>query len=370
MKAYGVDLHSDSMTCAFWNLEKKNRKKKQFSCGLYGKSFDRFLNSLDKEDIILVEATTQSFWFYDQVKDKVRACYILNTNKYRNEGNKTDKIDSDLLLNTVTYHEIMNTDPTKRPYIYVPLPAVRELRGMFTTYNLQKKLLNQTKNRIHSIYKQNGMKLQEKDLGTKKGRYHLLETYPLSTTWNLQIATLLNTIEVLVNEKNQTNDLIICKGYELFPREIELLISIKGFSPLTATALMADAADLGRFKNSKKFCSYLRCAPKINSSNKKEKIGHVNKQSRSLTCTLLTQSLVHVAGMGEHFVKFKNRIKKGKKPGVVRIALIRKLLTSAYNMLEKGELFYWTDKKSYERKLLELKRIVRKYERRNSKKIA
>ena len=161
MKAYGVDLHSDSMTTSFWNLEKENRKRKLFSCGLYGKNFDRFLNSLDKEDIILVEATTQSYWFYEQVKDRVRACYILNTNEYRNQGNKTDKIDCKLLLGIVTYHEIMNTDPTERPYIYVPVPAVRELRGMFTTYNLQKKLLNQTKNRIHSIYKQNGM-LQKK----------------------------------------------------------------------------------------------------------------------------------------------------------------------------------------------------------------
>ena len=179
-----------------WDEE---HRRDTFFCPLVGPRFEEFKESLKKEDVIRVEATTLSFWFYDQVAGRVRDCYVLNSHKMESRGNKTDKIDANKLLDRLSYNELMESDPTKLPYVYVPP----------------------------------------------------------------QVVTLINTLEAVEVEKSQIRDLICLQGYKLFPREVELLISIKGFSPLTATALMADVVTVERFPDSKKFCCYLRTAPRV-----------------------------------------------------------------------------------------------------------
>ena len=96
------------------------------------------------------------------------------------------------------------------------------------------------------------------------------------------------------------------------------------------------------------------------SSNDKTVIGATNRRSRSLTCTLLTQSVINIAQIGDYLGTFYERVKKGKKPNVSRMALIRKTLVCAYYMLKKERLFYWVDERLYHHKLVELRNTLNK----------
>ncbi len=367
MALYGIDLHSDSMTCASIAGLEAGQKRLSFSCPLVGARFEEFLENLGDEDVILIEATTGSFWFHDQAAERVAGCYVLNANKMESYGNKTDKIDANRLLDLLCYHELMEIDLSKRPYVYVPLREVRELRGLLTTYQLLKKQITQTINRIHSIYKQNGIRLEKKKLSSKKYRESVLTERALSSIWNVQVVTLINALQTIEVEKKQLQDVICLQGYKLFPEQIRLLLSIKGFSVLTATALMADVATVDRFPNAKAFCCYLRTAPRVRASAGTVHLGRTNKQGRSLTCTLLTQSIAHFTSPGTPLARFKERIGVGKRRCTVRMAVIRKVLTGAYNMLSRNQLHNQVDKASYERKLSELDRLVRNHERRQAK---
>ncbi len=360
MRYYGIDLHSDSMTVAVQELIDGVWRMRTFSCSLFGEAFQSFLQRLQKEDLILVEATTGSFWFYDQVIERVGACNILNTHQLDSYRNKTDKIDSRRLLKILTYNEQMEPELQKRPYIYVPAKEVRDLRALFTTYSLTKKMVTQIANRIHSLYKQNGEPLERKKLYSRSFREYLARELSLPTLAMVQVCSLLNQFDTLEAEKKHLHDLICFLGVKLFGEQVKLLLGIKGFSVLTATALMADIACVDRFPSAKKFCSYLRTAPRVSASNQTVHLGRVNKQGRSLTCTLLTQSVTHFPKV-PHFGQFKERIKKGKKPCTVRMALIRKILVSAYYMLTRKQAFRWIDTDSYERKIKEMNRIVKKY---------
>lgn len=145
-------------------------------------------------------------------------------------------------------------------------------------------------------------------------------------------------------------------GIKLFPREIELLIRIKGVSILTAVAIMSDVVDVHRFSGTKKFCAYLRTAPKVKSSNMTTKLLGVNKQSRVLTLNYLSQSVLHFEKLDGYLGVFYSRLRQGKKASVCRMALIRKVLVSMYHMLNNNTLFYWIDQKNYLVKLNELRR--------------
>jgi hypothetical protein len=94
----------------------------------------------------------------------------------------------------------------------------------------------------------------------------------------------------------------------------------------------------------------LRTAPRVKGSNTTTRVGSTSRQSRSMTCTLLTQSVVHLKHAGPHFTSFYERVHIGKSAGKTRIALIRKILVSAYFMLKRRTLFFWIDSELHERK--------------------
>ena len=369
MRYYGIDLHSDCMTIAVQQLVDGVWKLRTFNCSLHGANFQRFLQQLQKEDLVLLEATTGSFWFYSQVAPHVENCHILNTHQLNRYGNKTDKIDATRLVKILTYNEQMEPDPQRRPYIYVPPKEVQELRALFSTYTLTKKMITQIANRIHSIYKQNGMVIERRKLYSRSFRQYLIENLSLSAIWSLQICSLLNQLETLEAEKKNMHDVICFRGVQLFGEQVKLLIGIHGFSLLTATALLTDVVTVTRFPSAKKFCSYLRSAPRVQSSNQTVHLGKTNKQGRTLTCTLLTQSVAHFSRV-PHYGQFKERIQSGKKPCVVRMALIRKVLTSAYYVLARKQSFHWIEQKSYSRKIHEMELLVRKFEKAQSLKEA
>ncbi len=354
---HAVDLHTDSLVDARLSSDKGlDGPVKIAKFHLTGDSFQAFKASLTKEDYVLVESCANAFWFYDEIKDLVKECYVLDVNKFKNGNNKTDKIDAKKLVKRLAYYVIAHGDDSDLPLVYVPSKEVRELRGLFSTYRLNKKTMTQFKNRIHSILKQNGIPLGKKEIFGPAFQDELAKL-PIEGTWRLQIETLFRQYEAVEKETAKVKKLIYTLGYRLFPRETEILLSIRGFSPLTAFALMSDVVDVSRFKSVKKFCAYLRTAPKVRGSNETVKIGSTNRYSRSLTCSLLTQSVQHFACAGQHLEAFYARVKIGKKPGVYRMALIRKVLVCAYHMLKRNTLFYWTDSGLYQDKLRELERI-------------
>lgn len=152
-------------------------------------------------------------------------------------------------------------------------------------------------------------------------------------------------------EVDTISELISGIGKKYYQEEIERLMTIPGFSFLSALALIADIAEIDRFPNVKKFCSYLRTAPKITESNNTTHLGKVNKCSRSLTVTFLTQSVQHFRNSSLYFGEFYDRLKSGKSYGKTRMALIRKILVSAYYMLKRKENFKWSDKSNMENKI-------------------
>lgn len=354
MVFHGIDIHSDSFIDAKMTPDGKIQITKFY---LTPDFLQKFKDQLSNDDYVLVESCSNAFWFYDQIIDRVQDCYILDVNKFKTSINKTDKIDAKKLVKRLAFYVIANGDDSDLPLVYVPPKEVRELRALFSTYQLNKKTMTQFKNRIHSILRQNGFTVSSiKEINPEL--IAKISGVPLNDIWKFQLKTLLNQLESLAVETDTIKQKICQFGHQLFPKEIELLLSIKGFSPLTAIALMSDVVDIKRFPNVKKFCAYLRTAPKIKSSNEKTVIGSTNQHSRSLTCTLMAQSVGHFAETGDFLGAFYERVKKGKKPSVSRMALIRKTLVCAYYMLKRNKQFYWVNERLYHNKIRDFEKLI------------
>ena len=85
MVFYSIDLHTDSFVTAKITVENGKIDSSPIKTSKYylNDSFEQFKNLLTKEDYVLVEACSNAFWFYDQIKALVKECYVLDVNKYK-----------------------------------------------------------------------------------------------------------------------------------------------------------------------------------------------------------------------------------------------------------------------------------------------
>lgn len=362
MSLIGIDLHMDSFYVVRTRMTDKSRIRTEKKYELHGESWELFTKTLSKEDYVLVEATTNSFWFRDRVLPFVQECFVLNMNKVEFSGNKTDKIDARRLLDLLSYY-VHVKGVSELPSVYVPRPAVRRLRSFLSTYRLNKRITTQLKNRIHGLFKQCGIVTTRQKLFTRAGWKKAIES--ASGELRVHVALLCRQLVAAKKAAEDLTDLIVDLGVKTFSKEIELLLSIPGFSVFTAIVLLADIDTVNRFQGAKQFCKYLRTAPRVKESNSTKHLGPIARQSRSMTCTTLTQSVVHFKHAGAHFTSFYERVRVGKSAGKSRIALIRKMLVSAYFMLKREKPFRWVDQDLYERKKALVHRQVQRISERS-----
>lgn len=95
------------------------------------------------------------------------------------------------------------------PTVYKPTATFRELRRLFSYYNLVTRQIRMLKNGIQALLVKNGITLEK---------------------------------------KNAIIQYIILAGAE-FQNQVELLITIRGITPLIALAFLADIGDISRFKS-------------------------------------------------------------------------------------------------------------------------
>jgi transposase len=357
---YGIDLSKESFKAGILGIE--NDKLKIIHGGLQKEYLEKFKQRLTKEDYVVVEASTNTFWFVDQVRELIKECYVVDPWKFSiiyQSKKKTDRIDAEKLTRKLKYHVLYDQSPDEFPTVFVPSKEVQEIRSLFSTYDFLKKEKNMTKNRIRSLLSQNGIfGFKNKDISEKKVQEELLAE-EMSEILIFQVKMLFEVLDIQEKKMDETKGKILIKG-KIFEYEIELLTSIKGISPFIAIAVMSDVVDIRRFKNAKHFCSYLRAAPGIDASGDKTKIGKVNKHSRNLTMGLLVESMNHFRNGSSKIEAFYQKKSKGKSKGKVRVAVVRKMLTFIYHMLTRDQYYYYIDKKNHANKKAEYARALKK----------
>ncbi len=358
MRFIGIDLHHDMMVAAI--IDSGNNIN-TIKIKLHSKEFKDFINELTTDDYIAVESSTNSFWFYDKVEDKVKECFIINTWKFLEmfkTNKKTDKIDAKKLAKKLRYRIIAEGDEDDLPTVFVPVKEVQWLRSLFSTYQLLNKQKVMIMNRVYSIMAQNGFNFKKSELFNRKLREAILNC-EMADSFKFQVNILYKQHDNIEEEIKGLKEKILEEG-KIFEHEIDKIVGIDGISVFIAIAIMTDIADVKRFKSSKKLTSYLRSSPKVEISNKSVKIGHVNKQSRKLALTLLSQGLMHIYKSYDYYINFYNKKRNGKSAGKVRIAIARKIFSVIYKMLTNDEHFKWINAKNHDRKMKEYKYFLEK----------
>jgi transposase len=292
------------------------------------KDLKGYLAILGPQDAVVLEASTGSFWWADQIEARSAVCFVLNPYRFKiikDSWNKTDKRDARNMAKALWV--FMVTGEFGLPTVYKPSIAIREVRRLFTYYGVVTRQIRMLKNGLQAILVENGIELtageRNKLLSPRHGleMMHLNELSPASL---IIVQGEFALLKLLLEKKDSIATEILLAGDE-FKKQVEILISIRGITPLVALAFLSDVGEISRFKSARKMNAYLGLVPQCSDSGGKVRHGHITRESRKLTRTILTQSLIQVVDATPSFRRFYEQLKERRGAGRARIALIRKL---------------------------------------------
>ena len=248
------------------------------------------------------------------------------------------------------------------PLVFCPSPEIRNLRRLFSTYQALIKTIVAQKNAVVGVLRDVGVKLgvnERYGLYNGKAGLSVLSELELNEYVYATVEPLVTIICMCTEKKKDLQKTIIAAGRS-FQDDVELLISIKGITPLSALAFISDIADLSRFTSARKVTAYLGLVPLVKSSGDRIFHGNIIRASRSLTRTLLTQSVQHIVNSNPDLNKWYHCKKNERGAGRARIGVIRRTVKIMRSILLSREKYRYIEEDNYCNKIILYRKVLKK----------
>jgi transposase len=326
MRHIGIDLHTNSFTvCIMENGQKT------FETYNLQNEIEAFIEQVNLDDEIALEATGNSSFFYEKLKDFVAKVTIIAPYKFnviKKSVSKTDKNDAANLALFLSKDLLPKSRIKDKKY--EQLASICETRDKLT------KLKTVLINKIHGILNRHGIKAKKETLTTKRGLARIeKEQFDLIVRAELEviIAQIFSLKESI--KKLEVEMINFAKDMQGFNN----LTSIKGIGERSASILLAAIGRIEDFENEDKLASYFGIVPRVYQSNEKNIRGKITKAGNKLGRTTLVQCTLVAIRYSEYLHDFYQRLKNKKGSGKAIIATARKLLKIIFNTLKNNWIF-------------------------------
>jgi Transposase and inactivated derivatives len=351
----GVDFHSSKIVTH--RIERRADEKILRTNGsFFPENLSSFIRTLDLDTYVCVEASSGVFEFCEKIRPYVKEVIVIHPLGFRRmylSGKKTDRVDAKNLADRLKAHIEDDDSKDDFPSVWIPPAAIRELREMFSCLQLLKTQINRQKNKMRSILRLH-LSFQTRDVDVEIMNF---DEFELSETVRWMLKQLQGLLCSTLIVKKQLEERIRRAAITYDESTVRLLVTIYGVSILGASALLADAGCIERFKTAKKFCRYMRSAPRVDSSNETTKIGSIDKAGRKTAFGYLVEGLLNIYAGNPNYTKFYQTKCIGKSKGKVRAALVRKTLTAIFYIWKNREEYRFKHDMPTLRKIKEVERI-------------
>ena len=322
----GIDLHKNMfVACILWG--KGNKIFKEYLL----KDLDLFKKELKKGDCLGIEATTNTRFFVQEIREYVKEVKVINPHQFKiicKSTKKTDKIDAQVIAFYLSKGMI--------PEVRIKEKNSSELLSLATTRDRLVKLRTALKNKIHNILSSYGIVTKKEFLSSEKGLQRVMEM-EISDCAKIEVKIVIEQIQSLTKGIDELEDAIVKKWKSV--KGFENITSIKGIGNLSGVILLSVIGDIKDFESEKKLDSYLGIVPRVEQSNDKLIYGKITKNGNKLARKTLVQCAWIAIKYSDYLKRFyaKLAIKKGKAKAI--IATARKLLGIIYKTLINNWVF-------------------------------
>lgn len=142
-------------------------------------------------------------------------------------------------------------------------------------------------------------------------------------------------------EKLEQEALTLIHHSTKLTRQFSLLTAIKGVGPKTALTILGDMPDVSLFKNAKQYAAFAGVTPShVQSGSSVRGQSHISRLGSKKVRKALYMAAIVVKNHNEEFQGFVSRlVNKGKKPKVIIVAIMRKLLHIFFGILKNNQSF-------------------------------
>jgi transposase len=355
MRYHGVDLHKGS---AAISVRDGAGHEERYIARVA--DIAAYVEALGTEDAVVLESSSGSFWLAERIQRQGARCVVIDPYRFRiirDSWHKTDRRDAAAL--SLALSTSAQSGELVLPEVWQPTPLIRELRRLFGQWQILNTQIRQLKAQVQGVLMENG--ISDRALGRQMvnnpalGR-QLLATVEVSSASRFSISMSLRMLETLAGEKKDLQREIYRTGQPL-DDQVKLLIGIRGVTPLLALGFLSEVGDIHRFHSLRGMLAYLGVVPTVRSSGGTTHVGRINRRSRSLTRTLFTQAVLHLADSSPLLGRFYRDLVARKGYGRARIAVLRKTFAMMRRMLLSNTQYRWKEEPLYQGKLRDYLRI-------------
>ncbi len=326
MSYLGVDLHTNSFTVCYQNSNGKQR------IGTFEiRKIDSFCKTLRRKDKMAVEATGNTAWFVEQVKERVKKVVVVDPHQFeviRKSVKKTDKHDA----KTLAYFLSKDMLPEARM-------KTKENAQLHSLAGTRDKLVKQRTalvNKIHNVLNGHGIKFGKETLLTEKALKSIW-SYNWDAIVKVELEVLIEQIRSLTSSIKKLDEQMTEQGKKLDGHEN--LTSIKGIGDRSATVLLSVIGDVNDFADENKLAAYFGIVPRVSNSNEMVHHGRITKRGSKIGRTTLVQCTLVAKRYSSYLNRYYERIKGCRGSGKAIIATARKFLGIIYQTLKNGWVF-------------------------------
>lgn len=283
---------------------------------------------LRKTDVLVVEATGNTWTFYDSAIAFVLRIEVANAGKLPWIGQtkvKTDKQDVMKLAKLCAANLI--------PQVWVPPTQVRELRMLFSHRRRLVKVSALVKNRLHSLLHRQQLALPAGDPFSQANKAWW-EQLTVSTTEKMHIrhdlATLQQVKDQLAEVEAELNRL---STSEPWAPTLPYLLQLPGLGLVNALTVLAAIGDVTRFETAKKLVGYAGLGASVHDSGQTHRTGRITKTGRRDLRHVLVEAawaaVEHHPYWKTEFARLARRMDDNKAV----VAIARRLLVAIWHVL-------------------------------------
>ena len=348
MRYHGLDLHKGSVAVS---VRDEVGHELRYMAKVETASY---VATLGPQDSVALESGCGSFLWAERIQRRGARCIVIDPYRFRiirDSWHKTDRHDAGAL--SLALWTSAQSGELVLPAVWQPTPEVRELRRLFSHWQLLNNQSRQLKAQVQSVLVENG--ITERKLGMRivdnpTVGPQLIATLELSPASLLSIGMSLGILAQLKEQKKSLQREIYRAGRP-FEAQVRLLIGIRGVTPLLALGFLSEVGDIRRFRSLRALLAYLGVVPTVRSSGGITRVGRLNRRSRCLARTLFTQAVLHLAESSPQLGRFYRELVPRRGHGRARIAILRKAFGMMRAMLLSNTPYRWKEEPLYQSKL-------------------
>jgi transposase len=283
-------------------------------------------------DTLVVEATTNTWDFYDHTRPLVGRLQVANAGKIALIAKtrvKTDSLDV-LKLARLSVANLI-------PEVWVPPLAVRELRNLIAHRRRLTQMHTQIVNRLRSLLHRYHFVPPPGEL-FEDGRRAWWDELVVSPTERLRLRQDLATLDHLRPQLAEVDQELARLSTEApWAEAVPLLMQLPGFGLLTVMTVLGAVGTITRFETAKHLVGYAGLGASVHDSGQTHRSGRITKQGRKDLRHILIEAawtaVQHHPFWKHEFERLTTRLTTGK--AIVTVA--RKLLVAVWHVLTHAQ---------------------------------